>query len=136
MRAIFTVFFEGPFWVGVLELHDKGRLVVARHVFGAEPTNAELRDFMLYRYAFMARSSSLDTGEDEDEGDPSFKRAQREARRNAHAQVSSRARASLSAAREASKAAVLAQAQKDRALQDKERFEHRREKRREKHRGH
>lgn len=40
-----TVFFEDPFWVGVYERTENGRLYAARVVFGAEP-----KDYEVYRY--------------------------------------------------------------------------------------
>ena len=42
MPTIFTVLFDGRFWVGVLERHDGGRVRAARVVFGAEPSDVEL----------------------------------------------------------------------------------------------
>ena len=36
-KAGLTVFFEGPFWVGVFERVEDGRLSVCRVVFGSEP---------------------------------------------------------------------------------------------------
>ncbi len=42
----FTVFFEDPFWVGILVAERSGRRLVNRAVFGAEPTNAQLIVFM------------------------------------------------------------------------------------------
>ena len=48
MSAItLTVFFEDPFWVGVVERRDGQALQAARHVFGAEPTPPELLEFVL-----------------------------------------------------------------------------------------
>lgn len=41
----FTVFFEDPFWVGVLEVVDEQGVRAARHVFGAEPHGRELYAF-------------------------------------------------------------------------------------------
>lgn len=32
-----TVFFEGPFWVGIFERMSEGRLSVCKVTFGAEP---------------------------------------------------------------------------------------------------
>ena len=37
-----TVYFDGQFWVGVFEEQREGRLVVARHVFGPEPSCQEI----------------------------------------------------------------------------------------------
>ncbi|MEV4319246.1 YjdF family protein [Actinocrispum sp. NPDC049592] len=45
MREVFTVYFDGQFWVGVLELYSAEGVRAARHIFGAEPTNPELLEF-------------------------------------------------------------------------------------------
>jgi hypothetical protein len=45
----FTIFFEDPFWVGVLEREADGALQAARHVFGAEPTPPEVLVFVQWR---------------------------------------------------------------------------------------
>ena len=37
-----TVFFEDPFWVGVFERIENGRLSAAKVTFGAEPKEPEL----------------------------------------------------------------------------------------------
>lgn len=44
-----TVFFDGQFWVGVVEQEDDAGLKVARHLFGAEPSDSEV-------YAFVRRA--------------------------------------------------------------------------------
>ncbi|MEU3568107.1 DUF2992 family protein [Kitasatospora sp. NPDC036755] len=46
MPNTFTVFFEGPFRVGVLEIAGPRGVRAARHAFGAEPGNAELLEFV------------------------------------------------------------------------------------------
>jgi hypothetical protein len=45
MRGVFTLYHDGQFWVGVYEIHEDGLVRAARHVFGAEPNNAELAAF-------------------------------------------------------------------------------------------
>ncbi|WP_410607488.1 YjdF family protein [Amycolatopsis sp. lyj-109] len=45
MHGVFTLYHDGRFWVGVYEIHEDGLVRAARHVFGAEPTNAELAVF-------------------------------------------------------------------------------------------
>ncbi|WP_019534622.1 YjdF family protein [Paenibacillus ginsengihumi] len=42
-----SVYFEGEFWVGVVEDVTDGKLRAARHVFGAEPKDAEVLEFVL-----------------------------------------------------------------------------------------
>lgn len=41
-----TVFFEGPFWIGVVENTEHGRLKACRHVFGSEPKDIEVLKFV------------------------------------------------------------------------------------------
>jgi hypothetical protein len=45
----FTVFFEEPFRVGILEIRDDDGVRAARHVFGDEPSGPELYAFGLSR---------------------------------------------------------------------------------------
>lgn len=45
-----TIFFEKRFWVATFERIDKEGYAVARHVFGAEPTDPEVHDFVLHHY--------------------------------------------------------------------------------------
>ncbi|HEY2673490.1 MAG TPA: YjdF family protein [Rugosimonospora sp.] len=45
--ATTTVFFDDPFWVAVLELRHDGHVHAVRQVFGAEPTDAELYQYLL-----------------------------------------------------------------------------------------
>ena len=59
ISAQFTLYFDGRFWVGVLECRERhhggdvnGQAITvraARHVFGAEPSDVELYDFLLAR---------------------------------------------------------------------------------------
>jgi len=41
-RTVTTIYFDGQFWVAVIEHHRGAESVAARHVFGPEPNNAEL----------------------------------------------------------------------------------------------
>jgi hypothetical protein len=42
-----TVFFEEPFWVGVFEKYEDNLLSVCKVVFGGEPNDFEVYDFLL-----------------------------------------------------------------------------------------
>ena len=48
--GILTVFFEEPFWVGVFERMEKGKLSVCKVTFGAEPKDYEVWEFVLRHY--------------------------------------------------------------------------------------
>ena len=39
VSVTFLVFFEEPFWVGVVERRENGLLCTARVVFGAQPSD-------------------------------------------------------------------------------------------------
>lgn len=45
-----TIFFEKQFWVGTFERMDEQGYAVARHVFGGEPTDPEIYEFVLENY--------------------------------------------------------------------------------------
>ena len=45
-----TIYFEKRFWVGTFERTDKEGYAVARHIFGAEPSDPEVYEFVLNHY--------------------------------------------------------------------------------------
>ncbi len=45
-----TIFFEKKFWVGTFERMDKEGYSLARHIFGGEPTDPEIYEFVLNHY--------------------------------------------------------------------------------------
>ena len=45
-----TIFLDKRFWVGTFERVDKAGYAIARHIFGAEPTDPEVHDFVLHHY--------------------------------------------------------------------------------------
>ena len=118
ISAQFTLSFDGRFWVGVLELHERrrgadtndqvGAVRAARHVFGAEPTDAELYDFLLtHGGALIDRAAACPPVRASRPVDsssarrPNPKRAARQAAKEAaRVRPSTAAQAALAAARE------------------------------------
>ncbi|MBS0605078.1 MAG: YjdF family protein [Verrucomicrobia bacterium] len=45
-----TIFFEKRYWVATFERVDKEGYAIARHIFGAEPSDAEVHEFVLNHY--------------------------------------------------------------------------------------
>lgn len=135
VSTTFTVYFDGQFWVGVAERVEGDALSAARVVFGAEPSDEEIFQFVLRRWGELRFSSQVPcrrrTGR---LGNP--KRRQREAAREvAQAAPSTRAQRALAAMREQGKAEAhgrRAQARREKAA---ERYALRRERRRRKRRG-
>ena len=50
VTSVFTIFFEDPFWVGILEENYNGINYMGRHIFGAEPSNSELLQYYIYEF--------------------------------------------------------------------------------------
>ncbi|MBE5099634.1 YjdF family protein [Priestia aryabhattai] len=44
-----TIYHDGQFWVGIIEVVEDGKLRAFRYVFGAEPKGKEILDFIYYR---------------------------------------------------------------------------------------
>ena len=51
-----TVYFEEPFWVGVFERIEDGKLSVAKVTFGAEPKDYEVQEY-IQKYYFSLKFS-------------------------------------------------------------------------------
>ena len=55
-----TIFFDNSFWVGVFERVEGNKLSVCRVVFGTEPKDYEVYDFILKNYKNLKFGSSLE----------------------------------------------------------------------------
>lgn len=55
-----TVFFENPFWVGVIEEIDNNTLVVSRIIFYHEPKDYEIYKYLLYKYSQLKFSPTVE----------------------------------------------------------------------------
>ena len=47
MKTESTLYFDGQFWVGVIERHEADRVRAVRVMFGAQPSDAEFYEFLL-----------------------------------------------------------------------------------------
>lgn len=65
MNIKLTVFFEDPFWVGIFEHSDTDGLRVARVVFGSEPKDYEVYEFILKRFQHIQFSRPVENLETE-----------------------------------------------------------------------
>jgi hypothetical protein len=74
-----TIFFEKRFWVGSFERTDKDGYAVARHIFGGEPTDPEIYEFVLTNYHKLKFGSAREVNVQIHRMNP--KRVQREVRR-------------------------------------------------------
>lgn len=131
-----TVFFEGPFWVGVLERFGDGQLEVCKITFGAEPKDGEVHQFLLQNWHRLRFSSPVKVeGIAPQKQNP--KRVQREIKRQLSASgVGTKAQQALKEQQAEGKAAARRRTRQEREEEQRQQFELRQRKRKEKHRGH
>lgn len=129
-----TVFFEEPFYVGVVERVCDGRLTASRTVFGAEPRDAEVLAWILEAYDNLAFSPAVEAAERAHSWSP--KRAKRDAGRRLEREgIGTKSQQALAAGREAQKTERRETAREQREARAQQRFELKQEKRKEKRRG-
>lgn len=134
-----TIFFEKRFWVGTFERTDKAGYAVARHIFGGEPSDPEIFQFVLDHYQDLKFGQAKNIQIHIQRMNP--KRVQREVRRE------------MEKMRETSKPSTIAQdymreeiektkkqrktvSSAEKQARKEEQFNLKQEKRKEKHRGH
>ena len=74
-----TIFFEKRYWVGNFERIDQEGYAVARHIFGSEPSDVEIHEFVLNSYQELKFGELKDVTIQIQRMNP--KRVQREVRR-------------------------------------------------------
>lgn len=133
-EAKLTVFFEDPFWVGVFERIDNGRLSVCRVVFGAEPKDHDILAFILKNYCKLKFSPTVDVALKNPVSNP--KRMQREVKKQTlHTGIGTKSQQALQLQREEMKT-KRRQSYKQHKDAEKQRiFDLKQQKRKKKHRG-
>ena len=74
-----TVYFEEPFWGGIFERIEDGKLSVAKVTFGAEPKDYEVQEYVQKYYFSLKFSPAVDAVAKDIKRNP--KRMQREAKK-------------------------------------------------------
>ena len=130
-----TVFFEGPFWVGVFERISGGRLSVCKVTFGAEPKDYEVWDFILKHYYELKFGPAIEMEVKQTADNP--KRRQRNAKKQLQVSgIGTKSQQALQMQREEMKIQKK-QIGKERKDAEKQRqFDLKQQKRRAKRRGH
>ncbi len=133
-----TVYFDGQFWIGLVECADAGQLRVARHIFGAEPSDIEILNFVLTDLlAVAARATVAVEIETSVKAICNPKRAAREAAKiMRQPAVSTKAQAALQLQHEQNKRVRQQQTRAEREAEADRKREIEREKARQRHRGH
>ena len=132
----FTVLFQPPFWVGIAERWTQEGYQAARVVFGAEPTEPQVYQWVLaawHRLSF----TSVEAGVSPRAVPGNPKRLQRGAAKAARAAgPSTKAQEALARQREERGLAQRARRSEQRQAEQEAKFQLRQQKKREKRRGH
>lgn len=129
-----TIFFEHPFWVGVFERVEENRWSVCRVVFGSQPKDYEVYEFVLQQYRHLRFSTDEAVEVKSEKANP--KRVQREARKQSQQiGISSKSQMALQQQREEMKLERRVESKQQRELEKKRKFQLKQEKRKQKHRG-
>ena len=129
-----TVYFNEPFWVGVFERIEDGKLSVAKVMFGAEPKDYEVYKFILKHYYSLQFSPAVATVVKENIRNP--KRMQRDVRKQLRdTGIGTKSQQALKLQQEQSKQERKVKSREQKLAESKRMFELKQQKKKEKHRG-
>ena len=130
-----TVYFEEPFWVGVFERIEDGKLSVAKVTFGAEPKDYEVQEYIQKYYFSLKFSPAVDTVGKDIKRNP--KRMQREAKKQMQETgIGTKSQQALKLQQEQNKQERKVRSREKKEADELRMFELKQQKKREKHRGH
>ena len=135
VSSTLTVYHDGQFWVGLAEHVEDGRYGAARIVFGAEPSNEEILRFVVNKWAKLSFFGGDPAKANEPAKSPK-RRAREAAKALKQPAMSTKAQQALAAQREAMKRESARARSQRRADEAEARFEQRKLKHKQKHRGH
>ena len=132
-----TIYFDGSFWCGLVEAESDGHYQVIRYVFGAEPKDADVLEFIANCLPRLLEQSGTVAAERKSEKKMNPKRIQRLINREKRQPVvSTKAQLAINELREQAKMANKAQKRQKKADYAEARFQQKQAKKREKHKGH
>lgn len=134
MEARLTVYFEDPFWVGVFERIERNQLSVCKVIFGAEPRDYDVLQYVLDHYHELRFSESV-VHEARKRADNPKRRQRAAAREMQQTGVGTKSQQALQAQREMMKTERKVVSKEEREVEAQRRFELKQQKKKEKHRG-
>ncbi|MEE1100205.1 MAG: YjdF family protein [Agathobacter sp.] len=130
-----TVYFEEPFWVGIFERIEDGKLSVAKVTFGAEPKDYEVQEYVQKYYFSLKFSPAVDTVVKDIKRNP--KRMQREAKKQMQKiGIGTKSQQALKLQQEQNKQERKLRSQEKKEAEKLRMFELKQQKKREKHKVH
>ena len=134
VSVVLRVFFEDPFWIGVLERVEGGRMTVCKITFGPEPKDYEVHGFLAKEYYGLRFSPAVAAAVKENHVNP--KRIQRQVRRELQdTGMGTKSQQALKLQQEQMKTDRRAVSREKKETEARRQFELKQQKKKEKHRG-
>ena len=136
VSGTFTVIFENTFWIGVFENECGKNYEVARVIFGVEPTDAQLYEFILKNFFSLpfGKSTLEKVSTQKDIG---YKRMQRKIKKEQCKEtIGTKAQNAIKLQYESNKTEKKKQAKLKKEQEEKLKFRLKQKKKKEKHKGH
>ncbi len=129
------IYFEDPFWIGVFERIQDGKLSVAKVTFGAEPKDYEVQEYILKYFYCLQFSPAVETVVKESKKNP--KRMQRDAKKQMQENgIGTKAQQALKLQQEQNKQERKVKSREQKEAEEIRMFELKQQKKKEKHKGH
>ena len=130
-----TVYFEEPFWVGIFERIEDGKLSVAKVTFGAEPKDYEVQEYIQKYYFGLKFSPAVESIVKDIKRNP--KRMHREVKKQTIGTgIGTKSQQALKLQQEHNKQERKVRSRERKEADEQRMFELKQQKKREKHRGH
>ena len=134
METKLTVYFDDPFWAGVFERGEDGKLSVCKVTFGAEPKDYDVWEFVLGNYYKLRFSPAVETELRQKADNP--KRRQRNAKKQLeHTGVGTKSQQALQMQYEQNKLERKKISREQKQAEAERLFELKQRKKKEKHKG-
>lgn len=133
--ASLKVYFEDPFWVGIIERRCENEFFICKITFGAEPKDYEIKEFLLKNYYKLKFSNPVKVAiKEEKKVNP--KRMQRKIKKQlSDVGIGTRSQQALKAQYEENKIERKKITREQKEEENERKFLLRQEKRKQKHRG-
>lgn len=136
MKATFTVFFEVPFWKGIYEREENNKISVAIVIFGAEPKDIEIMQFINTHFQSLHFTKSLQI-QQKIKVIQNYKRLQRNIKKQTEQKgISTKSQQALQQQRELLKTEKKQKYKMKKKLLQQQQFEMKQQKKKQKKKGH
>ena len=130
-----TVYFEEPFWVGIFEHIEDGKLSVAKVTFGVEPKDYEVQEYIQKYYFGLKFSPAVEAIVKDIKRNP--KRMHREVKKQTiRTGIGTKSQQALKLQQKQNKQECKIRSREKKEAEELRMFEMKQQKKREKHKGH